>query len=61
MGKIAEHIIFSTERLIVRQYTELDRDNFFSLSGNENVMQYIRPVSNREKGSGGKGKNHRLA
>jgi len=44
-----DHIIFITERLIVRQYTELDKDNFFSLSGNEMVMQYIRPVSNREK------------
>ena len=49
MKEFKEHIIFTTNRLIVRQYTELDRDNFFSLSGNENVMQYIRPVSNREK------------
>ena len=49
MEEIAEHIIFTTERLIVRQYTERDKDNFFSLSGNEMVMQYIRPVSNREK------------
>ena len=43
------HIIFETERLIVRQYTEKDAANFFLLSGNEAVMQYIRPVSTREQ------------
>ena len=41
-------IIFETDRLIVRQYTEDDKDNFFLLSGNEAVMLYIRPVSTKE-------------
>ena len=41
--------IFETERLIVRQFTEKDKDNFFLLSGNETVMQYIRPVSTKEE------------
>ena len=40
--------IFETERLIVRQYTEEDKDNMFLLGGNELVMQYIRPVSTKE-------------
>ena len=42
-------IIFETERLIVRQFTEEDKDNFFLLSGNETVMQYIRAVSTKEE------------
>lgn len=39
--------IFTTERLLVRQYTPGDKENFFRLSGDQAVMQYIRPVSNR--------------
>ena len=42
-------IIFETERLIVRQFTEEDKDNIFLLGGNETVMQYIRPVSTKEE------------
>ncbi len=42
-------IIFETERLIVRQYTEEDKDNMFLLGGNESVMQYIRPVSTKKE------------
>jgi [ribosomal protein S5]-alanine N-acetyltransferase len=42
-------IIFETERLIVRQFIENDLDNFFLLSGNESVMQYIRAVSTKEE------------
>jgi [ribosomal protein S5]-alanine N-acetyltransferase len=41
--------IFETERLIVRQYTEEDKDNIFLLGGNEAVMRYIRPVNTREE------------
>ncbi len=41
--------IFETERLVVRQFEESDKDNFFLLSGNEIVMQYIRPVSSKEE------------
>ncbi len=40
--------LFETDRLIVRPYTEEDKDHFFSLNGNESVMQYIRPVSTKE-------------
>jgi ribosomal-protein-alanine N-acetyltransferase len=43
------HIIFKTERLIVRRFTADDMGNFFLLSGNEAVMQYIRPVSTKEE------------
>ena len=43
-------IIFETERLIVRCYhnTKADYDNYFSLHGNPDVMQYIRPAQTRE-------------
>jgi [ribosomal protein S5]-alanine N-acetyltransferase len=40
-------IIFETERLTVRRYTGEDTGNFFLLSGDEQVMQYIRAVSTR--------------
>lgn len=36
--------IFETERLKVRRYSLDDCDQFFQLSGNEEVMRYIRPV-----------------
>lgn len=42
-------IIFETERLLIRQYTIDDFENFFLLSGNEDVMRYIRPVQDREQ------------
>jgi ribosomal-protein-alanine N-acetyltransferase len=42
-------IIFETERLLVRRYTPEDKDYFFMLSGNPQVMQYIRAVSTREE------------
>ena len=38
---------FETERLIVRQFTELDGNDFFLLNSNEKVVQYIRPPKNR--------------
>jgi ribosomal-protein-alanine N-acetyltransferase len=41
--------IFETERLIVRQYTEEDKDLIFLLGGNEAVMRYIRPVNTKEE------------
>jgi len=41
--------IFETKRLLVRTYTELDKENFFLLNGNEDVMHYIRPVKSREE------------
>jgi len=42
-------IIFETKRLRVRQYTASDKDEFFSLSGDPEVMRYIRPVSTKEE------------
>jgi len=42
-------IIFETARLLVRQYTEEDKDNIFLMGGNEEVMRYIRPVSTKEE------------
>lgn len=41
-------LIFETPRLIVRQYTLEDADNFFSLNGDEEVMRYIRKTMNKE-------------
>ena len=41
--------IFETERLIVRPYTKHDKENFFSLNGNEEVMRYIRAAKTREE------------
>ncbi len=40
---------FETERLIVRLYTDADRDNHFALMGDPAVMQYIRAVKNKEE------------
>lgn len=42
-------IIFETERLLVRKYTESDKDVFFSLNGNEDVVRYIRPAKTKEE------------
>jgi ribosomal-protein-alanine N-acetyltransferase len=42
-------IIFETERLVVRTYTENDQENFFLLNGNSRVMRWIRPVKTREE------------
>lgn len=41
--------VFDTERLTVRYFTAADYDNYFSLQGNEQVMQYIRPPRTREE------------
>jgi ribosomal-protein-alanine N-acetyltransferase len=42
-------IIFETERLIVRQFTDADYDNYFALQGNAEVMKYIRAPRTREQ------------
>ena len=43
-------IIFTTERLIVRQYDfTLDADNFFLMNSDEEVMKYIRATKSREE------------
>jgi RimJ/RimL family protein N-acetyltransferase len=38
---------FETERLIVRQFTLEDADDFFLFNSSEPVMRYIRPIKNR--------------
>jgi ribosomal-protein-alanine N-acetyltransferase len=42
-------MIFQTERLLVRHFTENDFDNYFALQGNPLVMQYIRQPRTREE------------
>jgi len=42
-------IAFETERLVVRRLTPEDKDNFFLLNGNEEVMRYIRATKTREE------------
>ncbi|HVT85803.1 MAG TPA: GNAT family N-acetyltransferase [Chitinophagaceae bacterium] len=42
-------IVFETERLIVRHYTEDDKDNFFLINGDEEIMRYIRKPKTREE------------
>jgi ribosomal-protein-alanine N-acetyltransferase len=42
-------IIFETERLIIREFTEADADNYYQLNSDEAVMRYIRPVRTREE------------
>ena len=47
---INSHIIFETERLIVRQYDfKTDAENFFLLNGDDDVMRYIRATKSREE------------
>ena len=41
-------IVFETERLRVRYFNEQDKDNYFELSGNYEVMRYIRAVKTKE-------------
>jgi len=41
--------IFDTARLYVRQFTIDDAENFFQLNSDPDVMQYIRPVKDREE------------
>ena len=41
-------IVFETERLIIRRYTEADEEDFFRLNGDPEVVQYIRPPKSRE-------------
>jgi len=38
---------FETDRLVVRQFTEMDGQDFFLLNSNAQVVQYIRPVKDR--------------
>ena len=42
-------IIFETERLVVRQFTMNDANEFFRMNSDPEVMQYIRPVKNQQE------------
>ena len=42
-------IIFETERLLVRPYTQADTNNFFLLNSDEEIVRYIRPAKTREE------------
>lgn len=42
-------IIFETERLIVRHFTAEDKNNFFLINGDEEIMRYIRTPKTREE------------
>ena len=41
--------IFETERLVVRRYTPGDKEKFFSLNGDEEVVRFIRAVQTKEE------------
>lgn len=40
--------LFETERLLVRRFTSADEEAFYRINSNPLVMQYIRPVKDRE-------------
>jgi [ribosomal protein S5]-alanine N-acetyltransferase len=40
-------VIFETDRLVIRQYTHADEENFFRLNGDAEVMRYIREPKDR--------------
>ena len=42
-------VIFTTPRLLVRRFTQLDKDPYFKVSGSEEVMRYIRQPSTKEE------------
>lgn len=41
--------IFETQRLIIREFTPEDGDDFFLLQSNPDVMRYIRPPRTRDE------------
>ena len=47
--QLSPQFILETPRLIVRQYTMNDADDFFALNSNEDVMRYIRPPKNKKE------------
>jgi ribosomal-protein-alanine N-acetyltransferase len=42
-------VLFETERLIVRHFTQQDSDAFFAINGDEEVVRYIRAPKSREE------------
>lgn len=43
------HVIFETERLLIRRYTIADEEAFYRINNDADVMRYIRPPKNREE------------
>jgi [ribosomal protein S5]-alanine N-acetyltransferase len=43
------HIVFETERLLVRRYTLADEENFFRLNNDIDVVRFIRPPKSRQE------------
>jgi ribosomal-protein-alanine N-acetyltransferase len=43
------HILFETERLLVRQYTLADEEVFFRLNNDPDVVRYVRAPKSREE------------
>jgi Acetyltransferases, including N-acetylases of ribosomal proteins len=43
------HIVFETERLLVRRYTMADEEVFFRLNSDTDVVRYIRPPKSRQE------------
>ena len=42
-------MIFDSQRLYVRSFTEADADNFYALNGDAEIMRYIRAPKTREQ------------
>jgi ribosomal-protein-alanine N-acetyltransferase len=49
MSESINRLIFETDRLIVRPFTTEDKNNFFLINGDEEVMRYIRAAKTREE------------
>lgn len=49
MNESYKKLIFETERLIVRHFTSDDKEIFFAVNGDEEVMLYIRPAKTKEE------------
>lgn len=42
-------VIFETDRIIVRRYTPADKDNFYRLNGDPEIMRYIRAAKDPQE------------
>lgn len=41
-------VLFETERMVVRRFTDADADFFYQVNGHPDVMRFIRPPKSRE-------------
>src|SRR5688572_2306014 len=42
-------VIFETDRLIIRRYTPADRENFYRLNGDQDIIRYIREAKDPQE------------